>query len=645
MCRIMVRTYRRMLKLFIVLASSFLWVSSRVYAQAPVSLDKTVSEHIFHSDEIFIYEDPSAKLTFNEVLKREQQFVANKKHYPKNPDKNSAYWFRVKVTGSSASRNFLIEFYDQTTENITAYLPDSTGHYIKSEAGELFNFRDRLFQHKNFEFNVPAVPRGTYYYYFRVKSSRDISVIIVLRTLSRFVQYGLNEYFSFGLFYGMILIFSLHNLLMFFAVRRRQYLYYVFYILSIGLYEMASDGIGFQYLWHDYPLLNSYVYGIALFLMSIFALVFTSELLHVKAKAPFFYRIINIAMAARTLFFLFCLLVRPDWFIYKFVEFVPLSIVFFTGIWIWRNGYKPARFLVMGYSVLYVGFLIKLITALGFARYIPGYLTYYSLSFCFVAEMVFLSFAIGDQVRLLKKRKERAQKRIMEQMQLNVALKDNINKELESKVRDRTSELEEKASIILQKSKIIEEQNEELMSKNQLLEFQTQEISRMNKLLELDNVELKTNIEKVTDARVLSSDMDFEEFSLKYPDKEACYKFLSDIKWEQDYKCVKCANTFYFTGHVPYSRRCTKCGYEESVLHQTIFENNRIPINKAFYLVYLLYTNKGNISSHNLSKKLGIRQSTCWTYASRVNKILKSRKKSQKSSEKSGWSKLVLIQK
>jgi hypothetical protein len=408
---------------------------------------------------------------------------------------------------------------------------------------------------------------------------------------------------------------------------------------------MASDGIGFQYLWHDYPVLNSYVYGIALYLMSVFALIFTSELLHVKAKAPFFYRIIRFTVVVRTLFFLFCLVFRPDWFIYKFIEFVPLTIVFLTGIWIWRLGYKPARFLVMGYSVLYVGFLIKLITALGFARYIPGYLTYYSLSFCFVAEMVFLSFAIGDQVRLLKKRKERAQKRIMEQMQLNVALKDNINKELEVKVRDRTSQLEEKASIILQKSRIIEEQNEELLSKNQLLEFQALEISRMNKLLEQDNVELKTNIEKVTDARVLSSDMDFEEFSLKYPDKEACYKFLSDIKWENDYTCIKCSNTFYFTGHVAYSRRCTKCGYEESVLHHTIFENNRIPINKAFYLVYLLYTNKGNISSHKLSKKLGIRQSTCWTYASRVNKIIESRKKNHKSSDKSGWSKLVLIKK
>ncbi len=637
--------YKENPRLYFLLTMLFAGAFSFAQAQQAVRLHENLVEHIFHNQQIQILEDATTKLTFSEVLKRKEQFVTNTKHYPKNPDKNSAYWFRIKIDGKHQSGKYLLEFYDQTTEDIIAYLPDSSGKYIRSEAGALFNFHDRLFQHKNFEFMLPALSDGVHYCYFRVRSSRDINVIIVLRTVQRFVQYGLAEYFSFGLFYGMILVFSLHNLLMFIAVKRRQYLFYVFYILSIGMYEMASDGIGFQYLWPNYPILNTYAYGIALYFMSVFALIFTSELLHVRTKAPFLYRVIRHTIILRTIFFIFCLFFKPDWFIYKFIEFIPLTVAFVTGIWIWKNGYKPARFLVMGYIVLYIGFLTKVLTALGFGRYIPGYITYYSLSYCFVAEMVLLSFAIGDQVRLLKKRKDRAQRRIIEEMKVNASLKDNINKELEIKVKDRTLELEEKASVILQKSVIIEDQNIELIVKNQLLEDQKLEIFRMNKLLEKDNVELKTNIEKVIDARVLSSDMDFEEFSLKYPDKESCYKFLSKIKWESEFTCVKCSNMSYFNGHAPYSRRCTKCGYEESVLHQTIFENNKIPINKAFYLVYLMYTHKGLISSHKLSKKLALRQSTCWSYASRVNKIMVERKKMLSGSGKSGWSKLVLIEK
>ncbi|MGF1923500.1 MAG: chromosome partitioning protein ParA, partial [Bacteroidia bacterium] len=285
---------------------------------------------------------------------------------------------------------------------------------------------------------------------------------------------------------------------------------------------------------------------------------------------------------------------------------------------------------------------LKIIHILGYARHIPGALGYYSLSFGFLLEMVFLSFAIGDQVRLLKRKKEKAQKQIITQMQLNAELKDSVNRELETKVQERTKEVQQK-SIELQKQNItIESQNDELIAINALLAQQAEEISRMNILLEKDNVTLKTNIEKVTNARINATELDFEEFSQKYPDRDSCYKFLADMKWEHGYACVKCNNPTYCKGKVPFNRRCTKCAYEESVLQRTIFENNRIPINKAFYLVYLMYNHKGAISSHKLSEKLGIRQSTCWTYASKIKKIMEERKKDIKGTGKAGWSKLVL---
>jgi hypothetical protein len=77
-------------------------------------------------------------------------------------------------------------------------------------------------------------------------------------------------------------------------------------------------------------------------------------------------------------------------------------------------------------------------------------------------------------------------------------------------------------------------------------------------------------------------------------------------------------------------------------LHNTIFENNRIPINKAFYLVYLIYSSKGTISSHQLSDKLGIRQSTCWAYATRIKKAMQEQKRSRKKDIPQGWSTLVI---
>jgi hypothetical protein len=619
---------------------------SPVFAQRTINIDKNTSEHIFNKDEVVCVKDENGEFTIDQVSNPsfDHRFKATNQYYHKNTDRSATYWYKIKINfKEDLSHTALFEFFDQTTDHVEAYIQNEKGHYVKQTTGAAKVFYERVFEHKNFEFLIESAGKGEHYYYFKIKSDQQVNVIIVYRTVTRFIYYILREYFSYGLFYGMILIFSLHNLLMLIAVKRKQYLYYILYILSVGLYEMSTDGIAFQFLWPNHPILNEYAHGIALYFLSVFALVFTKELLHVKDRAIRLNKIINCMLLIRTLFFLVCLFYSHDLFRYKFIEFLPLSLAFFTGVWIWvKQKFRPARFFVLGYFFLFVGFIIKVIYVLGFARFLPGAFGHYSLGFAFILEMILLSFAIGDQVRILKKKKEDAQKQIIKQMKVTADLSETINKELETKVQQRTKEVLEKSNELLQKAIIIENQNEVLTAQNVLLEQHAAEINRMNGLLERDNKTLKFNIEKVTEDRVQAKDMDFEEFSMKYPDKDACYKFLSEMKWANGYECIKCKNTSYCNGRSPYNRRCTKCAYEESVLHKTVFENNRIPINKAFYLVYLMYYHKGAISSYKLSEKLGIRQSTCWTYAVRMKKVMDERKKVLKGSGTSGWSKLVL---
>ncbi|TQM52318.1 transposase-like zinc ribbon protein [Arcticibacter tournemirensis] len=602
-------------------------------AQKAVSLDAGIDQHIFEFGEIEAFEDTSAKLTFNEVQRK--PFTPSTTSTPQTTKLKSAYWFRIKISNTSnVKKRFLLEFFDQTIDEITAYIPDDSGKYTSKILGDNYRFHQREIIHKNFELPIENL-QGESAYYFRVKSWQRADVIIVLRSVNWFIHYALDEYFSFGIFYGMILVFSFYNLLMFFAMRQKQYLYYVLYILSIGFYEMSTDGIAYQYLWSKYPQWNQYAFGVALFFVSIFSLLFTKELLYVKAKAPALNKLLNILIAAACIYFIAGMFVYRPLFNYKFFEFIPLSAAFFTGIYILRRGYRPARFFVLGYGFLFLGFSLKLLILISDGTLNFGVLSYYSLSLCFILEMILLSFAIGDKVRLLKHKKEKAQRRIMVQMKENARLKDHINKELESQVQQRTKE-------VIEKSSIIEDQNEELKAVNAILKEQAEEISRMNVLLEQDNMELQTNIEKVSRARVMSAEVNFEEFSKIYPDNESCYQFLAELKWEKGYICSKCGSTHYFQGHLPYSRRCSKCSYEESVTTNTILHNTRIPINKAFYMIFLVYSTKGKISSHKLSEIVAIRQSTCWAYSTRIKKVMEDRKKDLKNAGEKGWSKLVL---
>jgi len=616
-------------------------------AQKTLQVDTAVFEHLFGGNEIKWQADSKGTLTLAQITSPEgdKNFKNNPDFYPQNHNLKLWYWYKVKIkfNQSMHHKKCLIEFFDQTTNDITAYIPDSTGHYTEMKAGTRFTFVHRLYRHKNFEFNIPDPKPGEYTFYFRVKSVETVNVIIVYRTIDYFIHYALTEYLTYGLFYGMILIFCFHNLLMFMAVKRMQYLYYVLYILSVGLYEMCVDGIAFQYIWPSSPQWNEYAYGIALFLLSAFALEFTKELLQVKTRAKGLFYLIQGVLVLRTIYFLYCFFFNKGLFIYKYIDSITLAIAYCTGIVVWKQGFKPARFFVLGYTFLFIGFSIKAALVLGLnIGPVNRVIGHYSLSISFVLEMVFLAFSIGDQVRLLRKEKDEAQEEIIAQMAINVDLKDSLNRDLEKQVQIRTAEVIHKSDELVKQSHIIEEQNEELLAKNEQLEHQAAEIYRMNLLLEKDNIQLKTNIEKVTNDRALSTELSFEEFSAKYPDQETCYKFLSELKWANGYNCSRCANTTYCGGRMPYSRRCTKCAYEESALQKTIFHNNRIPINKAFYLVYLMYTSKGTISSHQLSDKLNIRQSTCWSYAIRVKKAMLERKKKTKKGLSQGWSNLVI---
>jgi len=615
-----------------------LWFSATALAQVPVKISDTAKQQIFRHAEVAYLEDTTNHLTFDQIKSASfaGKFIINQDATPATHNPGSAYWYRVNIVHDPATKNnWILEFFDQTIDSITVYSPDKQHNYSAKLLGSSFPFSARLYHHKNLSINLSNNLSGTQTYYVRIKSHRPVNVIMVLRSVNWFISYALDEYFFFGVFYGMILVFGLYNLMMFVAMRQKQYLYYIAYNLSIGLYEMCVDGIAYQYIWPGSPVWNHNAYGVFLFLASIFSMLFAQSLLNTKANAPLLNRLIGWIIGLRCLFFVLCLTVNENWFSYKIIEVIPLTFVYFTGCYVLIKGYRAARFFVIGYTFLFIGFIIKTLIAFNIWWFPVTAVIYYSLSFCFIMEMVFISFAIGDKVRILKRKEEESQLLMIRQLKLNEELKDTLNKRLEEQVKERTKEL-------LEKSSLIAEQNEELKSVNQLLLHQSEEISRMNVLLEKDNSTLHQDIERVTHDRVMSAEVDFEEFSKIYPDRETCFKFLSDLKWSNGYSCRKCTNTHYGSGHLPYSRRCSRCGYEESVIACTLLQNTRIPINKAFYMIFLMYSTNGKISSHKLSEILSIRQSTCWAYSTRIKKVMNTHKKVIKNAGDKGWSSLVI---
>jgi hypothetical protein len=608
--------------LFILICTGVLYPAI-INAQHAISIDDSVDQYIFTFQDLSCLEDSTGSLTIDQVIARANQFTPNQVYAPHNPNAAYSYWIRVSVKGNPQSRKkWMLEIFDQTIDHVEAYLPAADGSYSKSIMGDEKSFSERTFMHKNFEVELDHTAKGVQHIYFRIRSSNLVNFIVVLRSFDRFIYYALNEYFVFGLFYGMILVVAIYNLLMFFAMRERSYIVYILYVLSVGIYAMCTDGIAFQYLWPGHPQWNEKAYGIALFSVILWALIFTKMFLHTESRHPVMDKVINGIIVARTLIFITALFWYPRLFEFRWIEFLPLSVAFFTGVYSYIKGYKAARFFALAYGLLFTGFWIKVLINLDIS-FIPGSIfTHYAISIGFWFEMWLLSFALADKVRIIKSTKDRALRRIIQQHEVNQQLKDKVNRELEHEVSKRTHEINEQKLII-------ENQNSELQTANQKLQEQSEEISKMNSLLDLDNYKLKRTIREEMLARAGSKNMEYVEFRQIFPDELTCLRYLEQQKWEPGFCCKKCNHDKFHPGKGKFDRRCTRCGYNESPTAYTIFHKVKFPLDKAFYIVHLVITERDDLTIDELSKTLDLRRNTCWSFKDKVSKTIKKHHRSK----------------
>jgi len=585
--------------------SFLLLFANWIYYPPVYDLGSIQGERILLIQELEYIEDTTGLLTFDDV--RDRRFSTNATFQPRDYNTASAYWIKVRLQiPKESQQQWLVEFYDQTIDNLRVYAPTSSGSYRLLQFGDQFPFDQKTFQHKNFEVLIDSRLEGLQIYYFRIESHAYVDIRVVLRTFNQFVHYALNEYFLYGIFYGMILMISMYNVLIYIAIREVKNLYYTFYILSVAVFAMCVDGIAYQYLWPNASEWNQVAHGVALFSVIFWSILFSRKFLNVTSRAPRLARIIDVTLVVRSAWFLYALFFDHELFQLRNIEILPLSIIFYCSIYIWIRGYKPARFFVVAYGFLFTGFLVKALVMLSVVPItIPSY---YSLHVSFVVEMLFLSFALSDRVRILKSMRDRALFRTIKQHEENVRLKDKVNKELEQRIRLRTIEMEDK-------NNLLREANERLM-------LQTREIAQINSILDLDNWKLKNNIKEILQNRLVNKNLTLAEFNKIFSDKLSCYRFLERIKWENGFKCTKCQNDKYITGKDHFSRRCTRCGYIESVTSNTIFHGIRFPIEKAFYILYVTNNQSEMHTLDQLSEMLDLRRNTIWSFRKKIEGLL-----------------------
>ena len=113
------------------------------------------------------------------------------------------------------------------------------------------------------------------------------------------------------------------------------------------------------------------------------------------------------------------------------------------------------------------------------------------------------------------------------------------------------------------------------------------------------------------------------DFGKQFKTNADCYQYLLKIKWGKGYQCSRCGCRESYKGRTYYYSRCRSCGYDESVTANTVFHGIKMPILKAFYMVFRLTAKKKGMSTVELGAEVGVQQKTAWLFKRKVQAVMK----------------------
>ncbi|PQJ11375.1 hypothetical protein CJD36_006125 [Flavipsychrobacter stenotrophus] len=387
-----------------------------------------------------VFEDPTNQLTFDEV-RLADKFKPSEKEVPNFGITNSTYWLKLEVENKTTDPRLLLTLSYPQLDEVDFFKPDSNGAYREIKSGEQVEISKRIYSSQNFIFNLNLPQQVKKIYYFKIKSSEQILVPISLGATNVVFNAINNQDNLTSIYLGIIFVMIFYNIFVYLSVKDKSYLYYVFYILFVGLTQIGFQGYSYRYFWPTLPALanNSVILFPAL--TGITAIEFFKKFLYADG-AP---KKVNIILNLLNVFYLVnCVLslaglhqlsqqlLQPNAMIASFI-ILGLSI---NAI---RKGSRPAIFFLVAWVTFLMGIIVFILKDVGVLPY--NNFTNYILQIGSAIEVVVLSFALADKINIYRKEKEISQAATLSALKENEKIITEQNIVLEKRVDERTLEL------------------------------------------------------------------------------------------------------------------------------------------------------------------------------------------------------------
>ncbi len=346
----------------------------------------------------------------------------------------------------------MLELPFPTLDSVELYLVDVTDGKIvqQYQTGDLQAFALRPYPHRYFVFPLTLSAENSYRLFMRVKSAGNLTAVFYLWPPERYLLHSRDGYLGMALYFGMLAALFAYNLLLFFSLRDRLYLYYILFVAAMALAQGAWNGLFFEYLWPGFPAWANLSVLVGFCATGLFGAVFSRRFLQTARFAP---RLDKVLLGSAVMF----TILLPGVLLVPYQIHAMLTsltgMIFslaavMSAIVCVRQGDTSARFFLLAWGILLIG-----TAALGARnlKLIPSnFFTLEAMLIGSVFEVLLLSFALADRISHLRRTKQQAESELIRMQQEKVQDLERLEHDLEQQVEIRTRELQDVAEQLRQ---------------------------------------------------------------------------------------------------------------------------------------------------------------------------------------------------
>ena len=395
-----------------------------------------------------------------------EQLIKNKNTLPwkKNESEeinfgfsSDGYWLKIEINNRYAIvSEWVLEISYPPLDHVDAYLYDSEDKLDAIYyAGDQIKVKNKIVNHPHIILPISLPPNQDYTLFIRVQTQGSVQVPLTLWQWEDFNYHTLVYFLMQGIFYGMVLLMALYNFVVWLSEKKAIYLYYVSYILFYTLFQSSLNGIGFQFVWPDYPQLNNLIIPSTLALMLSALSYFISDFFTAEKSSPRLHLLLKFSSYLYAALAIICIFVAYSisMLMMSILTAFTILLIIFLTIYMLKKKHPSAYFFALAWVVFLTGAIFLVGNKFGF---IPiTIFSEYGLQFGAGLEIMFLSLALADQLASSQKAQIQAQEaslQLAHQVNMerdktmaaeleNYRLEKENSQKLESLVSERTAEL------------------------------------------------------------------------------------------------------------------------------------------------------------------------------------------------------------